>query len=202
MFVFYVLLDPVCRTISTVGNNNPDPDQKCDFAADKGNNHTYCRKTETRGKFWCPTKGWGHDSSSKWGICSSICDKQNGKNDHVEHFHDFNMLNKILLKLTLSPSFVNFLTLIFVDCNMFRKVSKASCWKTVDSTETLDQAIVRCTNDKNCSMFYNDACDDTGPFKICGTADHSIDSLNGSCAYVKQSDEDLTINDSMLLDPE
>ena len=96
----------------------------------------------------------------------------------------------ICQKLSISINNLKLRQFFLEAFNIFRKINKGNCGKIFNTTETLEQAIKLCTDDENCTMFYNDGCDHRGPFKICRSPQYSTDVSSRSCVYVKIADEE------------
>ena len=69
----------------------------------------------------------------------------------------------------------------------YKKLEKKHCYyDKYGSYETLDEAIVACNSDKNCSKVYDDGCDNEGPFALCPRKSAELNA-SLSCLYVKRT---------------
>jgi len=73
------------------------------------------------------------------------------------------------------------------EAQSYKKLEKKHCYyDKYGSYETLDEAIVACNSDKNCSKVYDDGCDNEGPFALCPRKSAELNA-SLSCLYVKRT---------------
>ena len=60
------------------------------------------------------------------------------------------------------------------------------CINDYKTTDTLSSAVELCEKDKECGLFYNNACNDEGPFKLCRNFTDLRNSTSETCVYTKR----------------
>ena len=69
---------------------------------------------------------------------------------------------------------------------MFIKTDHRYCENYYRTEKTLDNAMESCINDEKCKFFFNEPCNDEGPFKMCQNQSELQISEFDICAYAKK----------------
>ena len=78
------------------------------------------------------------------------------------------------------------LYVVFSETFPFTKVDGKYCKTHYKEEITLEKATKECKNDKECTLFYSNSCNDEGPFKLCQNQSDLQDLSSTYCAYSKK----------------
>ena len=70
--------------------------------------------------------------------------------------------------------------------SQFVKIKDSYCQNEYGKADTMNEAIKVCEKNPTCKMFYNEGCNDVGPFRFCQNLSDIKNASSGSCIYVKK----------------